>query len=225
MEKIAHVRPPASLVISLMALVLAASGTAIAAGGLAGGDGLIRKNSLSGNRLRAHTLTRTEINLGRLGQVPDAKSADYATDAGSATTASNASRLGGQAPSSYLTSSDLVGTKGIAKISATAAGHTVTLFSSGPFTVTATCTSSSNGPGMTINASSSEANSDLDGNFAAANTPTDLNQDIAPSTTPFSYDGLDLDFEAPSGAQAIVTGGAGVASLGTDCWANLSGTG
>jgi hypothetical protein len=224
MEKALHLRPSASLVISLLALVLAASGTAIAAGGLAGGDSLIRKHSLSGNRLRTHTLTGAEINLSRLGPVPDAKAADYATDAGSATTASNATKLGGQPAGSYLTNSDLIGTKGIVKISASAAGHTVTLFSSGPFTVTATCTSSSDGPGMTVSASSSEANSDLDGNYAAPNTPTDLNQDIPPSTTPFSYDGLDLDFEAPSGAQAIVTGAVGVAGLGTDCWANLAGT-
>ena len=43
-------RPSAAMVVSLIALVLAASGTAIAATKLVNGDKLIKKGTLSGSR-------------------------------------------------------------------------------------------------------------------------------------------------------------------------------
>ena len=82
-------RPSASLVISIAALVVALSGTAVAASQMSG-DGLIRKNSLSGNRLRDHTITATQLNLRKLGRVPTAALAGFATAAGSATDATSA---------------------------------------------------------------------------------------------------------------------------------------
>ena len=78
-------RPSASLVISIVALVVAATGTAIAAGKV-GGDKLIKKNSLSGNRLRKHTVTGTQLKLSKLGKVPSAAKADSATSAQNAVT-------------------------------------------------------------------------------------------------------------------------------------------
>jgi hypothetical protein len=45
-------RPSASMVVAVLALVIAASGTAMAAGHLVNGDKLIAQHSLSGNRLR-----------------------------------------------------------------------------------------------------------------------------------------------------------------------------
>lgn len=104
------------MVVALIALVVAASGTAIAAGSLASGDSLIQKGSLSGNRLRKHTLTGRQINLRKLGTVPNAKSAlnaatatnaghatnaTNATNATTAANAANAAELGGLAPASY----------------------------------------------------------------------------------------------------------------------------
>src|SRR5579884_2103416 len=83
-------RPSASMVVAITALVLGASGTAVAASHLVSGDKLIKKHSLSGNRLRNHTITGTQVNLNKLGKVPSAKSADFATAAGSATNATNA---------------------------------------------------------------------------------------------------------------------------------------
>ncbi|HWF23953.1 MAG TPA: hypothetical protein VG275_00790 [Solirubrobacteraceae bacterium] len=75
----------------MTALVVASSGTAIAAG-LVSGDKLIKKHSLSGNRLRNHTVTGTQVNLKKLGKVPSAKNADHATTATSATKATTATK-------------------------------------------------------------------------------------------------------------------------------------
>jgi hypothetical protein len=62
--------PSAATVLSIIALVLAASGTAMAAGNLVNGDSLIKKHSLSGNRLRNHTITSAQINFKQFGTVP-----------------------------------------------------------------------------------------------------------------------------------------------------------
>jgi hypothetical protein len=84
-------RPSPAMVVALLALVMATTGTAVAAKSLlVNGDKLIRKDTLSGNRLRGHTLTGRQINLSRLGKVPSAAHADSATHATSAATASTA---------------------------------------------------------------------------------------------------------------------------------------
>jgi hypothetical protein len=83
-------RPSPSMVVATVALVTATSGTAVAASHLVKGDKLIAKHSLSGNRLRAHTITGAQVNLGELGKVPSAASADTATNAASARNATSA---------------------------------------------------------------------------------------------------------------------------------------
>jgi hypothetical protein len=90
MKKVSRRTPSASMVVAVLALVVAASGTAVAAGSLANGDKLIAKNSLSGNRLRKQSVTGTQVNLSKLGKVPHAKQADNATNAANATNATNA---------------------------------------------------------------------------------------------------------------------------------------
>jgi hypothetical protein len=101
------------MAVALLALVMSFTGTAVAGRLLVSGDKLIRKGSLSGNRLRFHTLTGTQIDVGKLGKVPSAANADsavvagtafragVATNATNATTASNALALGGLAAGSY----------------------------------------------------------------------------------------------------------------------------
>jgi hypothetical protein len=69
-------KPSAALIVAVLALVLATTGTAFAASS-AIGDNLIKKHSLSGNRLRAHTLTSNQINMGALGTVPKANLANH----------------------------------------------------------------------------------------------------------------------------------------------------
>ena len=89
-------RPSGAMVVAIIALVVAVSGTAVAATKMVNGDKVIIKGTLSGNRLReqtltgaqikphsltaaqirAHTLTATQINLNKLGKVNSAKLAD-----------------------------------------------------------------------------------------------------------------------------------------------------
>jgi hypothetical protein len=98
-------RPSAAMVVAIAALVLAASGTAVAATQLVSGDSLIKKNSLSGNRLKTHSVSGSKIKVGSLGTVPratHASSADTATSATNATNATDATTAG-SAPIAKLT--------------------------------------------------------------------------------------------------------------------------
>jgi len=94
-EQLRHHRPSPAMVVAVVALVLAATGTAIAASRLVNGDKLIAKTSLSGNRLRNHTLGKAQIDLTKLGTVLSAKTA------ANAGFASNAYALGGIPASGY----------------------------------------------------------------------------------------------------------------------------
>jgi hypothetical protein len=248
MKKVLRRRPSASMLVATTALVIAASGTAIAAGGLVNGDSLIMKQSLSGNRLRNHTITGTQVNVNKLGKVQSAKNADHATTAitantaGSATNATNATNavnavnatnatnLGGQPASNYLTAASRIGTNGYVKASGTPGGNTVPLFTVGPFTVTMTCTKTGAGTSAVINAKSTEDKSVLNGLLvptagATTNLGTGNTSVNVPQTTGFSDTTTDavIDFEAPSGAQALLQAADGVNSLNADCWANWAG--
>ena len=66
------------MLVAIAALIVATSSAAVAATALVSGDKLIAKHSLSGNRLRNHTITGKQVNLNKLGKVPTAKSADRA---------------------------------------------------------------------------------------------------------------------------------------------------
>jgi hypothetical protein len=213
MKDLLRRKPSPALVVAIVALVVAATGTAVAASHRVDGDGLIKKASLSGNRLRAHSLTGLQIKLSELGTVPTAKNAD---------------ELGGKPPSAYGggAGAGAIGTNGVVKTPGSANGTTVTLFSSGPFKVTMTCIDDGSNTSSVINASSTEDNSNLDGTFAAANAPTDTGADIDPTPdgTPGSlFAPATIALVAPSGASAIVSGMAGVGSFGTACWADFTG--
>jgi hypothetical protein len=216
MGRLLRRRPSASMAVAIAALVVAMSGSAIAASTLVAGNSLIKKNSLSGNRLKDHTLTGLQIKLSQLGTVPTAKNAD---------------ELGGKPASAYLGGGSggagTVGTNGVVKTTGSLNGTTVTLFTSGPFTVTMTCTDDGSNTSSVINASSTEDQSNLNGTFADANTPTDTGADVEPTPdgTPGSlFAPATIALVAPSGASAIVSGMAGVGSLGTTgCWADFTG--
>jgi hypothetical protein len=83
-------RPSPALAVSIIALVLAASGTAVAASKLVSGNSLIKVNSLSGNRLKSGSVTGKQIKASTLGTVPSATSAQTATTATTAQTATTA---------------------------------------------------------------------------------------------------------------------------------------
>jgi hypothetical protein len=80
-------KPSAAMIVAMLALVIAASGTAVAASQLTAGDQLIKKHSLSGNRLRNGTITGMQVDVAKLGKVPSATNADHAKNADQATSA------------------------------------------------------------------------------------------------------------------------------------------
>jgi hypothetical protein len=243
-------RPSGAMVVAIIALVVAASGTAVAASKMVNGDKLIIQGTLSGNRLRkqtltgaqikphslaagqirAHSLTGTQINLKKLGKVNSAKNADHATAATTAiaalnaSNASNAAELSGQPASTFLTRANRIGTDGLVTSTASPSGVATTVLTTGPFTVTMSCTNTGSGTSLNLFASSSEANSVIDGRtIGSANTQVELT-DFGTSTTasPTGTNGV-LDLQAPSGNQALLIGADDVNSLGASCWANFAG--
>jgi hypothetical protein len=70
--------PSPAMIVALIALVFAMSGTAVAATQLVNGDNLIKKGTLSGNRLRTQTVSGSKIVASSLGKVPSAARADVA---------------------------------------------------------------------------------------------------------------------------------------------------
>ena len=187
-----RLKPSASMVVAITALVVASTGTAIAAG-LVSGDKLIRKSSLSGNRLRKHTVTGTQINLRKLGKVPNARNADHATSADSATTATSAvTAVNATNAVNAVTAAGVTGVthfiKTIAPAGSTAAtAATVTLGTSGPLTVYGACYTNATGTDAATYLKSSVAgfwnaftgNPTTDNQPLAANTPVDVSQSDA----------------------------------------------
>lgn len=84
--KLSLARPSASMAVAITAFAVAVSGTAIAAPYAFTGDKVIKVNSLSGNRLRDHSVTGQQVDLTQLGTLPNA---------------TNASSLGGKPASAY----------------------------------------------------------------------------------------------------------------------------
>ena len=73
MRKLAKRRPSPSMVVAILALVVALGGTAYAAQSINGGA--IQKQTIGGGKLKQKTLTGFQINTNKLGVVPSAKSA------------------------------------------------------------------------------------------------------------------------------------------------------
>jgi hypothetical protein len=185
-------RPSASMVVAVIALVVALSGTAVAASKLVAGDKLIKVRSLSGNRLRDHTVTGKQVNAGTLGKVPSAKNADHAT---SANTAGNASTLGGQAPTSF----EAAGTWTRSGLVTASGGQTVPLASFGPFTLTLKCTDNGGGSFTAdVQATSSENNAVAFNVPLTAGTPATIFS-AGPGTTFTNNDNNSPEFIAASG--------------------------
>lgn len=117
--------PSPALVVAVIALVAALTGTAVAAKHLISGSS-IKKHSIPGNRLANHSITSTQVNKSKLGTVPHATVAD---------TAANAAKLGGAAPGAFLSSSKLIRWNFTMN-----KGGTPRAVAVGPLTLTATCT-------------------------------------------------------------------------------------
>jgi hypothetical protein len=188
MSQFARRRPSAAMVVAIAALVIAASGTAFAAGRLVSGDSLIKKHSLSGDRLRNATVTGKQIKLSSLGQVPSAK------------TAADAEELGGHPASAYTLGTSSVAESGLVTASG---GQTVKLASFGPFTVSLTCNDDGGGTfDAQIDVNSTTSNSEVFGSQLTAGTPQEIG-DAGPDSE-FSDAGGSLeDFVAPPDAYQV----------------------
>jgi hypothetical protein len=75
MSKLKKERPSPSMVVAILALVVALGGTAYAAQSINGGS--IQKQSIGGGKLKQKTLTGFQVNLNKLGAVPLAKRAAH----------------------------------------------------------------------------------------------------------------------------------------------------
>lgn len=145
MSKLFGRTPSPSLVISVIALLLAASGSAVAASKLVSGDSLIKEHSLSGNRLQNHTLTATQINVSKLGTVPHAALADHATsatnaiDAIDATNAVNATNAANATNATNATTATTAGSAPISKVTYVTASAGLGTNPNAIIPVTATC--------------------------------------------------------------------------------------
>ena len=101
MRRLRSRKPSPAMAVALAALVVALGGTALA-GPIAqiarkqSGDKLIKKRSLSGNRLKNHTVTGKQIKISSLPKVPSAGSADVAGKAFEATRDSGPGNITGQ---------------------------------------------------------------------------------------------------------------------------------
>lgn len=106
MSKLRLPRPTYSGVVATAALLMAMGGTAYASGMINGSS--IKNGTITAPKLKAHTLTGKQINLAKLGTVPNASKlggkppSSFLLTTG---TAADSSELGGLLPSSFLSTS------------------------------------------------------------------------------------------------------------------------
>jgi hypothetical protein len=192
-------------------------GTGRPASTLVSGDKLIKKRSLSGDRLRNHTITGKQVNLKKLGKVPNAKQADNATNATHATTADSATKA--TSATSATTATNAVNAINAARAGSSAAtddlktwsgtasvGQTVPLITIGPFTISAACTTVGGQPDAQTQIATSQANSALDSPAGTSKTPfgpSDGPQPIGPEA---GGGGAPPQWVGPSGSDAVLSG-------------------
>jgi hypothetical protein len=189
MRKLARRRPSPAMVVAIVALVVAASGTAVAATKLVNGDSLIRRDSLSGNRLRNGTITGKQIRLSSLGQVPNAKRAFNATE------------LDGHPASAFAMGSSDVVHSGLVTANG---GQTVPLGNFGPFSVSLTCNDDGSGTfDAAITVTSSSPGSEVFGSTLSAGTPQQIDDAGPDSQFQDNAGGTFEDFVAPPNAYQV----------------------
>jgi hypothetical protein len=228
-------RPSPALIVALVALVAALGGTALAGPSLheakkkkkkQAGDKIIKKRSLSGNRLKAKTVTGAELDLAKLGTVPSATNATHAATAG---TAGNADSVGGKRPSDFVPAGRVVA--GTTKLAAGLApeGNGATVLQRGPFTLKLRCVDNEDGSFQAILAlASTEPGSTGkvgSGDGAPFGGDTELTLVNSAASAPVVDGGFQWWAIAPSGAavQGMVL--VGWKSQGADCLAHADGIG
>jgi hypothetical protein len=235
------------MVVAIIALVVAASGTAVAATALVHGDRLIEKHSLSGNRLRNHTITGNQVNFKQLGKVLSAQNADHsnnadraniadratsamvAANAANATNAINAANAANATRAASAASADGYFNSGLVTLSAssTPPGNQRTLVTRGPFSFIAQCLDMGGGSfAAEMSVKDNGANGAVAESDEDSNTPTTFNSgdttgvfEGATGSAAYWISGAANVFTvaAPGGPALDVQGGEGVHVLGADC--------
>jgi hypothetical protein len=109
LKKLSVRRPSPALIISMIALIVAMGGTGYAAIKLpAGSVGTkqLKKNAVTGAKVKNRSLTGADINLSSLGTVPAATNAGHADVADSAKNASNATNAAQATNAAHATAAD-----------------------------------------------------------------------------------------------------------------------
>jgi hypothetical protein len=209
MGRLARRRPSAAMVVAIAALVVAASGTAVAASRLVNGDSLIKKHSLSGDRLRNDSVAGKEIRLSSLGQVPSAK------------TAANAEALGGHPAGAYALASTSTGIR--SGLVTAGGGQTVKMASFGPFTVNLVCNDDGGGTfDAEVKVTSSTSNSEVFGSQMTAGTPVQIDDAGPDSQFSDTAGGTFEDFVAPPDAyQAYIVDAVFMPGTNSPCAASI----
>lgn len=163
MRRLVHGRISPSMVVALVALFAALGGTAVASLSQSKGDAIIKKHSLSGNRLKNHTITGTQVKLGKLGKVPQASHADTA---GSAATANSASSANRATTANNAANANTVGGQTVTKLFATVApgASPVQVYSKQGLTISLSCPTSTNVHLVANGPAANNANLDVQGN-------------------------------------------------------------
>jgi hypothetical protein len=210
MGQIGRRRPSAALVVAIIALAVAVSGTALATDRLVSGDSLIRKHSLSGNRLRNESVTRQQIKLSSLGPVPSARNAANAANAGA---------LGGHPASSFELAAN-VARSGLVTANG---GQTIPLATVGPFTVSLQCTDDGNGTfDSAVIVTSSTAGSEALGTQLTPGTPQQVSDVGFDSGFQDDAGGTMVDLVAPPAAYiGYVTNAIFMPGTTTPCAASI----
>ena len=202
-------RPSAAMVVAIAAFVMAVTGTAVAGPLKTLIDGSsISKHSIPGNRLINHTLTGEQINLSKLGTVP------------------NAQRLGGQPAAGYLNASTLL--RWSFKMNKGNPAHT---FAFGPLKFSATCAADGGNTNAELLVKTTESGTyvswDTEGEpmsgQSAIISPTSKPYLVLEQDSNVADDGNSSGFEAfdPAGRVAIFstaeTLGVAINTPGADC--------
>lgn len=208
--------PSPSTAIALLALFVALGGTSYAAVAINGKN--IKTRTISGLKVKNNTLTGTQIREARLGKVPKAKAAD---------TAVTAANLSGRGRAAFLATDRVVST-GLVKLPAVGTSEATSpakpLFTKGPFTLTAKCfkdAGMADKERMIIGATSSEANSDLDGSMVPSVNPS-VTQIQASAAGTFGSQVDAATFATPSGKTLALSFHEGVNGFGSPCYVAIS---
>jgi hypothetical protein len=164
--------------------------------------GNVARRTLSGGNLVRNRVTGTEIRESTLAVVPSAENAN---------TANNATALQGLGPNAFVPAGKFVSTGSAKKISS---GKSATLFTSGPFTVSASCVpGAGSNLSVSVTLKSSEANSSLQDTQGTTETfvSTGPNPGHEQDSTP-------VGLAAPSGRTLDLLLQSGVHGIGANCW-------